>query len=303
LPFVPIIYSTYLGGTQIDIGYGVATDPLANAYITGFTQSVNFPTTTGAFDTTFGGGNVDGFVVKIGSVVGPPATIVITPVTATNTVGTQHCVTAAVRDAAGNAVPDVIVRFTVTGAVTTSGMATTDANGEANFCYTGPLLPGADAISAHADTDNDNVQDPGEPTGVATKAWILPITTPLCEIRITNGGWTTAASGDRATFGGNARASESGETSGQEQYQDHGPVRPLNVHSITVQAIVCENATQASIYGQATIDGAGAFNYRIQVRDLGEPGTGHDTYWILLANAYNSGDQVLEGGNVQIRRE
>jgi hypothetical protein len=39
------------------------------------------------------------------------------------------------------------------------------------------------------------------------------------------------------------------------------------------------------------------------VRDLGEGGVGQDTYWILLQSGYTSGDQVLEGGNVQIRRE
>jgi hypothetical protein len=59
---------------------------------------------------------------------------------------------------------------------------------------------------------------------------------------------------------------------------------------------------EASIYGQATIDGAGSFFYRIKVQDLGEPGFGHDTYWILLANGYTSGDQTLEDGNVQIRK-
>ena len=42
--------------------------------------------------------------------------------------------------------------------------------------------------------------------------------------------------------------------------------------------------------------------YRINVKDVGEPGVGRDTYWILLQNGYNSGQQTLEGGNVQIRR-
>jgi hypothetical protein len=38
------------------------------------------------------------------------------------------------------------------------------------------------------------------------------------------------------------------------------------------------------------------------VQDLAEPGTGFDTYGILLENGYYSGEKVLEGGNVQIRR-
>ena len=125
-------------------------------------------------------------------------------------------------------------------------------------------------------------------------------TTPLCEITITNGGWIIAANGDRG-FGGNAKSNESGQTQGQEQYQDHGPIQPLNVHSINVLAIVCEGTLQASIFfGQATVNGSGTFTYRINVRDLGEPGAGYDTYWLLLQTGYNSGQQVLRGGNVHI---
>jgi hypothetical protein len=33
--------------------------------------------------------------------------------------------------------------------------------------------------------------------------------------------------------------------------------------------------------------------------DRGEPGTS-DKYWIFLSNGYNSGNQTLLGGNVQI---
>lgn len=180
-------------------------------------------------------------------------------------------------DASGNPVSGVVVRFQAIGSVDTSGSATTDANGEVTFCYVGPPLPGADAISAFADTNNDNVQDPGEPIGVAEKTWVLPETTPLCEI--TNGGWIIAENGDRASFGGNAKANESGQKQGQETYQDHGPVQRLNMHSINVLAIVCDGSTRASIFGQATINGSGPLNFRINVQDLGGPGKGQDTYW------------------------
>src|SRR3989442_101517 len=57
-------YSTYLGGSGVDQGWGVAIDSSGHAYVTGFTLSANFPTTPGAFQTTSGGG-FHAFVTKL----------------------------------------------------------------------------------------------------------------------------------------------------------------------------------------------------------------------------------------------
>jgi hypothetical protein len=47
-----LIYSTYLGGNSSEAAYGIALDSSDNAYVTGFTFSTNFPTTTnGPFST------------------------------------------------------------------------------------------------------------------------------------------------------------------------------------------------------------------------------------------------------------
>jgi hypothetical protein len=125
--------------------------------------------------------------------------------------------------------------------------------------------------------------------------------TPVCEAKITNGGWIIADNGDRASFGGVARSDEEGNVTGQEEYQDHGPAEPQNVKSIQVLMLSCNaDRTQASISGTATIDGAGMHMFTIDVQDLGEPGKGSDTYRIRLDTGYDSGEQVLRGGNVQI---
>jgi Big-like domain-containing protein len=234
-------------------------------------------------------------------IAGAPAKLDLQPKVATNPVDTRHCVTATVTDEFGNPVPGVTVRFRVTGSVNTSGSATTNANGQATFCYNGPPLPGADEIHAYADTDNDNVQDATEPFDDATKAWVLPVTTPNCEIKINNGGWIIAANADRGSFGGMAKADEASNVTGNEQYQDHGPVRPFNLHGDPT-VVTCDSSTSATIYGTATIDGAGSFTFRIRVEDNGEGGKGVDKYWIIVSNGYDSGNQTLKGGNVQIHR-
>jgi len=65
-----LVYSTYLGGGRFDSGAGIAVDGAGNAYVTGATQSGNFPTTAGAFQTAFKSGsnvNSDVFVTKLDS--------------------------------------------------------------------------------------------------------------------------------------------------------------------------------------------------------------------------------------------
>ena len=53
------------GGTDTDSGWGIAVDGRGKAYVTGFTNSSDYPTTRGAFERTFNGGNPDAFVTKL----------------------------------------------------------------------------------------------------------------------------------------------------------------------------------------------------------------------------------------------
>jgi len=59
-----LAYATFLGGSNDDSGSGIAVDGSGAAYVTGQTRSSDFPTSPGAFDTNFNGGN-DAFVVKL----------------------------------------------------------------------------------------------------------------------------------------------------------------------------------------------------------------------------------------------
>jgi hypothetical protein len=60
-----LIYSTFLGGSGNDYGAGIAVDAAGEAHIAGYTASVDFPATTGAFQRYYGGGTNDGFLAKL----------------------------------------------------------------------------------------------------------------------------------------------------------------------------------------------------------------------------------------------
>jgi hypothetical protein len=55
LPLVidPLVYSTFLGGTNAENDAVIAVDGTGRAYVAGMTASADFPTTPGAYDTTF----------------------------------------------------------------------------------------------------------------------------------------------------------------------------------------------------------------------------------------------------------
>lgn len=60
-----LVYSTFLGGSGADYGSGIAVDASGEAHIAGYTASVDFPVTAGAFQPAYGGGAYDGFLAKL----------------------------------------------------------------------------------------------------------------------------------------------------------------------------------------------------------------------------------------------
>src|SRR5262249_28091709 len=68
-----LVFSTYAGGANPDIAWGVAVDKDGNAYLAGGTQSSDFPVTAGVLQSKYAGGQLlangadpagDAFVAK-----------------------------------------------------------------------------------------------------------------------------------------------------------------------------------------------------------------------------------------------
>jgi len=57
-------YSTFLGGSSLEVASGIVIDDSGNVYITGGTWSSNFPTTAGIYNEIFNT-NIDVFVCKL----------------------------------------------------------------------------------------------------------------------------------------------------------------------------------------------------------------------------------------------
>ena len=61
-----LAYATFLGGGSRDYGYGIAVDGSGHGYVTGYTDSSNFPAAGGpGYDTSYNGGYWDAFAVKL----------------------------------------------------------------------------------------------------------------------------------------------------------------------------------------------------------------------------------------------
>ncbi len=233
------------------------------------TLAGRFVTTT----ATDGSGNTSEFSAAL-PVGATKAAIALAPATATNTIGQTHTVVATLTNSASGPVPCAEITFSVNGANTAAGSATTDIAGRASFGYTG-VWAGGDTITARS----------GAVSGSATKTWLFPASTPG---RVTGGGQITNPS-SHPNFGITAQGA-----TGQLEYNDRG-VR--NVHSTRIAATVI-SGSRATIYGFATVDRAGDVQFRVAVEDNGEPGN-NDAFRIVMRDGYIAGG-VLAAGNIAI---
>src|SRR5439155_11649406 len=71
-----LLYSTFLGAEDEDVGQSIAVDISSNAYVTGYTSSTNFPTSVGAIQTNPPNFFVTAFVTRLNPSVTGTASVV-----------------------------------------------------------------------------------------------------------------------------------------------------------------------------------------------------------------------------------
>ena len=121
---------------------------------------------------------------------------------------------------------------------------------------------------------------------------MLPATTPG---QVTGGGWITRIGAGLVSFGFNAQ-SDGATVKGNCNVIDHAT--RSQIKCVSVDSLVVAT-THATFFGQASVDGV-MTNYRIDVDDLGEPGT-QDTFKIQTDSGYIAGG-TLAGGDIQIHK-
>jgi sugar lactone lactonase YvrE len=155
-----LLYSTYFGGTghviestslssvsTCDEGYGLALDSENNAYLTGSAASANFPTTTGAYQST-NPANGSAFISKFLMNAATTTTATTTSITSSvnpAAVGTSLMFTATVRLSGGAGVPAGTLTFSVDGGAGTA--VTLNGSGQASYS-TSTLTAGTHSIAA-----------------------------------------------------------------------------------------------------------------------------------------------------------
>jgi hypothetical protein len=157
----------------------------------------------------------------------------------------------------------------------------------------------------------------------SNQTFVVPPSTPGCDID--GAGRIKAANGDKARFtvdaevasatnGGDEDEDDDEDNRAPENvqtYRDLGPASPFRFQSTQILAVTCNDHTSGSIYGTGTVNGTTTVFFIIDVtagtrdefeRDDEEEGR-PATYRIRLSNGYDSGQQNLRSGEIEIQIE
>ncbi len=156
------------------------------------------------------------------------------------------------------------------------------------------LSPGTHTITARYHGDGAHATASG-----GTKVTVVePVSSRGC--RVHANGSIIAANGDKSSFVITAQAKT---PRGSLRYRDGGPALPIRVRSLSIRSLTCRTReVTASMFGKASIDGAGSFDYRVDIRPSGR-GRRHGSYRVRLSSGYDSGSELIQKGTTTIRHQ
>jgi hypothetical protein len=186
-----------------------------------------------------------------------------------------------------------VYQDSASGATVTFSVTASDNCGSPTIICT---PPSGSIFPLGTTTVNCTATDPSGNT--ATGSFTVTVVPPpsTAGARVTGGG-SINVSGGQATFGMVEITRYNGEVTGNLTYQDH--LTGAMIRSLRFTALVV-TGSHARVFGKASINGSGEFDFVVDVDDLGEPGGGVDQFRIDLSTGYTAGGTVLSGGNIQI---
>ncbi len=155
-----LLYSTYLGGSTADEGYGIALDSSGSIYVIGITVSTDFPITSGAFQTTLGGKKSNAFAAKIIASTLTNQTITVTEAAPSSAADDSSF------DVAATASSGLDVAITTTGACSGagSGSATITMTAATGTCTVAYNQAGNSTYAAATQVTNTTAATSAQPT-------------------------------------------------------------------------------------------------------------------------------------------
>src|SRR3989441_7638904 len=320
-----LVYSTYLGGSGLDAGEGIAVDAAGNAYVVGNTDSTNFPTHSAAFQLTFGGGVQDVFVTKLnptgsalfystylgGSAFDESFGIALDAVgnayVTGDTDSTNFPTVNAVQSVPAGGFDIFVTKLNPTGTglvySTYLGGSGTDGTGFNSIAL--DTLPNPNAyVTGFTDSTNfpttprafQATYGGGPEDAFVTKITEGPIPPGQTMERVTGGGTINVVGGIGTLSFIVQRQASTGQLGGQLQYFNPAAGAPVRSETITSPMIVGNTTT---LGGTPTPNGAPC-TFTVNVTDNGEPGT-TDTFTISVDGGPTEGG-TLRSGNILIAK-
>jgi len=317
-----LVYSTYIGGSTYEQAWAIALDGAGNVYVTGETDSADFPISAGAFQTAPAGFS-HGFVTKLNAT---GSALSYSTYLGGNSL--DYGLGVAV-DGFGNA-------YVTGGTFSTDFPTTSDAlqRGLRGFVNAFITKLSADASSLLYSTylgGNDFDEGRGIAVDVAANIYVVGLASstdfpttegafqrsqggaqnafvaklgaaapppPPPSVGAVTGGGSIGVTGDIGTFGFTVqRAAADAPILGDLQYVHHAS--GANVHSVTFTSFVIAGKT-ATFGGSCTKDGVPC-TFTVKVTDNGEPGSS-DSFEINVVGGPTAGaGSTLRSGNIQIQ--